>query len=54
MIDTPQPSPCTCTTCPGTACTCGRQKVGAQAATQAACVCGPQCPCGQGCTCPKS
>jgi hypothetical protein len=58
MNDTKQTSPCTCTTCPGASCTCGCQtfptQVAAQAATQAACACGPQCQCGQGCTCPKS
>jgi hypothetical protein len=54
MNDTKQSTPCTCTTCPGAASTCGCQTVAAQAATQAACACGPQCQCGQACNCAKS
>jgi hypothetical protein len=53
MNDMKQPTPCTCTTCPGTPCACGCQEA-KQAATQAPCACGPQCQCGQGCDCSKS
>ena len=47
MNETKQSTPCTCPICPGAACTCGCETVAAQAVTQAACVCGPQCQCGQ-------
>lgn len=46
-MNTPQQTPCNCTTCPGTGCTCGCQPP----AAQVACACGPQCRCGTQCLC---
>ena len=52
-MNTTQQSTCSCTTCPGTGCTCGCQQAAAQTARACApqCQCGAQCQCGSQCQC---
>jgi hypothetical protein len=45
-------TPCTCETCPGSACTCGCQD--AKAAPKTGCQCGDACKCGPNCSCKRS
>ncbi len=57
MNESTNPTPCTCSTCPGTGCTCGCQPAATQttqAVPPAACPCGPQCACGPACSCARS